>query len=128
MLEQVPPPRLTLITRAGVGLAGTLGTDRPPAQRMPSTVSESSAPQRPETRTGWMRAFQSTPAMFTPLLVSAPSVPATRVPCQLLLVAVVVGVEVPGQVNPTGTPSPASVASASRPPPSLAMDGSVMKS
>jgi hypothetical protein len=84
MLEQVPPPRLILMMRAGVVLFGTPGTLRPPAQRMPSTVSESSAPQRPETRTGWIRAVQSTPAMPCELLVAAPSTLATRVPCHVL--------------------------------------------
>ncbi|MNN16862.1 hypothetical protein D3C81_1300160 [compost metagenome] len=85
MDEQLPPPRLTLTTLAGVALAGTPGTASPPAQRMPSTVSDNSAPQRPDTRTGWIRAAQSTPAMPTPLLVSAPSTLATRVPCHVLL-------------------------------------------
>ena len=40
--EQAPsPPRLRLMTRAGYGLAGAPGTERPAAHRMPAMMSES---------------------------------------------------------------------------------------
>ncbi len=72
-------------TLAGLGLAGTPDTARPAAQRMPSTMSATDAPHLPDTRTGRMRAFQLMPATPLALLVTAPSCPATSVPCQLLL-------------------------------------------
>ena len=50
-------------------------------------MSANSPPQRPSTRTGCTLAPKATPATPVPLLVSAAMVPATWVPCQLLLLA-----------------------------------------
>src|SRR5688572_7495309 len=56
----------------------------PAAQRMPARMSESRPPHLPSTRTGSTQTFQPNPAMPTELLVRAPTMPETRVPCQLL--------------------------------------------
>ena len=74
-----------LITCAGCGFAGTPGTTSPPAQAMPSAMSESQPPHLPSTRTGSSFACQSRPAMNRVLLALARTTPATAVPCQLLL-------------------------------------------
>ena len=46
------PPRLMLMTRAGLALAGTPETLPPEDQTIASTMSEVEPPQRPSTRTG----------------------------------------------------------------------------
>src|SRR5260221_10830204 len=88
-----------LTTRAGVGLTGAhcaqpceaspaatqaLQTCRPAAQRMPSTMSATSAPHLPATRTGSTRPSQLIPATPLLLLVTAATIPAMSVPCQEL--------------------------------------------
>src|SRR5688500_20254259 len=70
--------------RAGVGLSAAPFTCRPAAQRMPARMSLSRPPHLPSTRTGRMYEFQLRPATPAELLVSAPIMPATRVPCQVL--------------------------------------------
>ena len=55
------PPRLRLMTSAGVGLAGTPLTVPPDAQMMASAMSAVEPPQRPSTRTAWMSAFGAMP-------------------------------------------------------------------
>jgi 3-isopropylmalate/(R)-2-methylmalate dehydratase large subunit len=93
---------------------GTPLTDKPAAQRIPSTTSSATAtlPQ-PITRTGRIFACQLMPAMPVPLSLAAPMIPSTCVPCQEL---------VEGQL------SPESLESESRPLPSFALVGSVIKS
>jgi hypothetical protein len=81
------PPKLRLRTFAGLVFVGTPLTVNPVAQRMPSTMSEVKPPQRPNTRTGTMGETQLMPATPKPLLLAAPMVPATCVPCQLLFSA-----------------------------------------
>src|SRR5262249_52879008 len=76
-------PRLMLMTLAASALAGRPATVRPAAHRMASSMSVNVPPQRPRARTGTIFAFQFTPATPTALLVAAPIVPATCVPCQL---------------------------------------------
>ena len=46
------PPRLMLMTLAGVGLFGTPGTGKPAAQRIASLMSTMVPPHLPSTRTG----------------------------------------------------------------------------
>src|SRR5262245_36945303 len=77
------PPRLMLMTLAGVGFAGTRATLPPDAQVIASTMSDVRPPHLPSTRTGRILAFGAIPATPTPLLLSAAIVPATWVPCQL---------------------------------------------
>src|SRR5687767_1369851 len=86
-LHEPPPPRLRFMTFAGLAFAGTPDTVNPAAQRMPSTMSEVKPPQRPSTRMGTIGETQLIPATPTPLSLAAPMVPATCVPCQLLLSA-----------------------------------------
>ncbi len=121
------PPRLTLITCAGYGFAGTPGTASPAAQAMPSMMSESSPPHLPSTRTGRTFAAQSIPATPMPLSEFAATTPLTAVPCHELSST--------AQSPKSGSlrsfasiQSPGSVASASRPLPSFATFGSEMKS
>src|SRR5439155_2405351 len=109
-----------VMTRAGLGLGGTPGLDSPAAQYMPSTISSTSAPHLPATRTGSTRPCWLMPATPTPLLVAAAIRPAMIVPCQVLLVTsqslnsglLAFSLEV--------TQSPGSDGSVSRPPPSFA--------
>src|SRR5215469_13237285 len=77
-------PRLRLMILAGWGLLGTPLTATPAAQSMPERMSESEPPQTPSARTGRIWVFQVMPAMPSMLLAMAPSIPATRVPCQEL--------------------------------------------
>ena len=74
------PPRLRLITWAGVGLAGTPAMGKPAAHSVPSTMSTSDPPPTPSMRTGSSLADQSTPATPSPSSLEAPIVPATWVP------------------------------------------------
>ena len=112
-LHEPLPPRLRLITSAGLALAGTPLTLPPEAQTIASAISEMEPPPTPSTRTGEMRALNAVPATPLALLVSAATVPATWVPCQLDWPLV---------------ESPGSLGSESRPPPSLATVVSLMKS
>ena len=60
------------------------------AQRTPSAIVESKpSPVLSSTFTGRIRAVQATPAMPTPLLVSAAAIPATIVPWPLSSAALV---------------------------------------
>ena len=101
------PPSDILITRLGVGFSGTPGTVPPEAQVMPATMSEVQPPPVPSTRTCWTLTSGATPTTPIPLLPIALIVPATCVPCQLLLLQEV--------------QSPGSDGSASRLVPSLAV-------
>src|SRR5437660_7478921 len=113
--QEPRPPRLILITLAGVGLGGAPGTGRPAAHRMASLISAMVPPHLPSTRTACTRTFQFTPATPTALLVfPTPTVPATCVPCQLSGCG-----GLPGKHSLSATASPGHVASLSRPPPSL---------
>ncbi len=126
--EQLPTlPRLTLITRAGLGLAGTPDTEIPPAHSMPSTVSDSSAPHLPDVRTGTMRVFQPTPAISSALLVPAASTLITSVPCQVLLPMSLLVQPLIAETSALVTPSPVSCASLPRPVLLPARAGSEMK-
>src|SRR3954453_12055458 len=105
-----------LMTRAGVGLISAPGTGRPAAQLAPSSKSDVLAPQRPDTRTGWISDVQLIPASPSALCPAAPMIPAMKVPCQLLSDASSSG----GSHKPAGRESPGSLASESRPLPSFA--------
>src|SRR5688500_13110145 len=74
-----------LTTLAGVALAGTPDTVPPEAHTMASAMSEVLPPHWASARIGWIFASAAMPAMPLPLLVDAPMVPATCVPCQLEL-------------------------------------------
>src|SRR3977135_307693 len=91
----------------------------PAAHAMPARMSESKPPHLPSTRTGRIQPLQVMPAMPVWLLVMAPRIPATRVPCQLLLDTLQ-----PANsgflVSPLEIQSPGSDASEARPAPSLA--------
>jgi hypothetical protein len=76
MLQVPDPPRLIFSTLAGLGLNGTPETDKPAAQRMPSTMSESYPPHLPKTRTGKIFEFQLIPVIPSELFPDAPIVPA----------------------------------------------------
>src|SRR5689334_12017348 len=60
---------LRLITRAGVALSGTPGTDSPAAQRIAAMMSESKPPHLPSARTGSSRTAL---AMSGSLIMSYP--------------------------------------------------------
>src|SRR5450631_1447286 len=60
----------------------------PPAQSMAASISESVPPHLPSARTGRIQLLQVRPATPVALLVIAPSMPTTRVPCQELLATV----------------------------------------
>jgi len=76
------------MTLAGWVLSGTPVTCRPAAQRIASRMSESTPPHLPSTRSGRIFGPQVIPVMPAVLLDSAPRMPATRVPCQELLLTV----------------------------------------
>ena len=120
-MQAASPPRLMLTTRAGFGLIGTPDTGKPAAQYMPSTMSATSAPHLPATRTGSTRPFQLMPATPNALSVTAATMPAMSVPCHELLATS----QLPNSVgllflSACVTQSPGSLGSASRPLPSLA--------
>src|SRR5215472_16020797 len=73
-----------LTTFAGLGLLGAPLTAIPPAHNMALMMSESHPPHLPSARTDRISGPQVSPATPTPLLVVAPRIPATRVPCQEL--------------------------------------------
>src|SRR6185503_9951301 len=74
--EHVPlPPRLRLMTLAGLALAGTPRTVPPDAQTIASAMSELVPPHLPSTRTGTTFALKATPATPMPLLATAAIVP-----------------------------------------------------
>jgi hypothetical protein len=113
-----------LITLAGVAFGVAPGTVMPAAQRIASLMSVIVPPHLPSARTACSLTFQLTPATPTPLLVlPTPTVPDTCVPCQLFGWA-----GLPGKHSPAEIASPGSVGSLSRPPPSLAMNGSLIMS
>ncbi len=60
--QEPPPPRLILMTCAGLLLAGAPGTEPPEAQMIPSAISEVEPPHFPSTRTGTTLASYATPA------------------------------------------------------------------
>src|SRR5688572_14769108 len=123
------PARLRLITRAGLGLAGTPATARPLAQRMPSAMSDIAPPHFPITRTLTIGLVQLTPDMPLPLLTAAPSVPATIVPCHVLFVTPQPCNAPPAVCDSSVvTKSPGSDASPSRPSPSPENRASATKS
>ena len=111
---------------AGYGLSGTPLTWMPAAHSIPTTISESRPPHLPSTRTGSSHAPQVMPAMPVPLLLSAPSSPAVRVPCQELLPAVP-PLHCALLKSAWVTQSPGSAASASCASPSLATKVSEIK-
>ncbi len=116
-----------LMICAGCVLSGTPSTCRPAAQRMPSRMSESVPPHLPSTRTGRICAPQLIPAIPVELFVLAARMPAVRVPCQELSPTVQF-LNFVVATSADVTQSPGSEASASRPSPSFATAGSVMKS
>src|ERR1041385_3911036 len=124
------PPKLRFSTLAGLALAGTPVTGKPAAQRAPSRISDKDPPHLPSTRTGRILDVQLMPPTPTLLLVAAPIVPATWVPCQELSLVCPPGA---GSAQPVKKPfaavpsssvaviqSPGSEGSGSRPSPSFA--------
>src|SRR5450755_2160462 len=91
----------------------------PPAQSMAASISESAPPHLPSARTGRVQLLQVRPATPFALLVIAPRMPTTRVPCQELL-ATLQSLNSVVLVSAMLTQSPGSDASASRPSASLA--------
>lgn len=110
---------------AGLGLAGTPLTGCPPAHIIASMMSDDQPPQWPRARAMNTRDPPATPATPTPLFVRAAIVPATWVPCQLDGMNRWYWLQV---VSVASLQSPSSAGLASRPEPSRAMLGSVMKS
>src|SRR5688572_8435895 len=111
-----------LITSAGLAFAGTPLTVPPEDQMIASAMSDSEPPHLASTRAWMMRALCAVPATPVALLVSAATVPATWVPCQL-------------ELEPVGCPhslaayqSPWSCGLLSRPLPSRAAVASETKS
>src|SRR4051812_17888200 len=101
-----------LMMRAGFVLAGTPDTGRPAAHIIPARMSESYPPHLPSTRTGRIFDCQLMPATPRELLVSAPRMPATRVPChELILISQLLNCDDP--VSDELIQSPGSEASAS---------------
>src|SRR5262249_13342281 len=124
-LVQVPvPPRLMLLIWAGWVLSGTPLTCRPAAHRIASRQSGATPPHFPNTRNGRTFGCHGIPVMPVALLESAPSMPATRVPCQELFSAVH-PLNLVVATSAELTQSPGSEASASLPSPSLATKMSV---
>lgn len=80
---------------------------------MPASTSELNPPHLPITRTGRIHPFQVIPATPTPLFVSAPMIPETRVPCHELSEVSVQLLELE-LVSSVVTQSPGSEGSASR--------------
>jgi hypothetical protein len=123
LAQAASPPSDRFRISAGLGLAGTPATEPPAAQTMPSAMSDAAPPHLPSTRTGRILALGATPVTPSALLPAAAMVPATWVPCQLLLAA---SSSAPHCL--AVTLSPGSLALLSRPPPSPARVASVMKS
>ena len=120
-MQAASPPKLTLMMRAGFGFGGVPGTDNPAAQRMPSTMSATSAPHLPPTRTGSTRPFRLMAATPLLLLVTAATMPAMMVPCHELFCTVQPLKSLGALLRSSWlTQSPGSAGSPSRPPPSLA--------
>src|ERR1700694_3394832 len=105
-------PRDRLITLAGFAFGREPGIVPPAAHRIPAATSLRSPPPFPRTRTGRILQFQSTPATPILLLLAAPIVPATWVPCQ--------------DERPLGWSPPWSVGSLLRPTPFPARTGSLI--
>src|SRR5438270_485394 len=122
---QVYADTISQLSAQGVLVVAPL-TGIPAAHSMPATMSRSPPPHLPSTRTGKSHALQVMPAMPTPLLLSAPRMPETRVPCQELLPAVP-PVHSGLLRSAWTTQSPGSEASASRASPSLATKVSEIK-
>ena len=111
LAEQPAPPKLMLMTSAGVGIVGhavDVQAGRPADGVGDVAVDARCRASTPSTRTEQERQLQSSPATPRPLLLSAPMMPATCVPCSA---------ELPS------SESPGSVGSASRPSPSAASSG-----
>ncbi len=86
VVQVVLPPRLRLITLAGVALVATPGTVPPAAQVMASMMSELAPPHLPSARAICTLTPGATPA--TPMALCWAAIwPVTKVPCQLLSVA-----------------------------------------
>src|SRR4051794_20529221 len=120
---QVPlPPRLMLMTLAGVGLAVMPETEPPEAQVIASAMSASVPPHFPSARTGCTFALKATPVTPLALLETAAIVPATCVPCHELLEPV------GWPHSPAAYQSPSSLGLLSRPLPSRAAVASLTKS
>ena len=82
--EPLPPSDMLMTSAALAALrVGTPETVPPEAQMMASAMSDVEPPPRPSTRTGITLAPQAVPATPLALLVTAATVPATCVPCQL---------------------------------------------
>jgi hypothetical protein len=98
-----------------------LTTDNPAAHSIPAMMSESyPLPPLPSARTGRIQAPQVIAAMPMPLLLSAPMMPTTRVPCQEL--GATVSLANSGFCwSVAVTQSPGSEGSGSQPSPSLAI-------
>src|SRR4051812_5875590 len=107
-----------LISLAGVVLVGAPLTGMPAAHRMASMMSDEYPPHLPTARIGWIFDCQLMPVMPWPLFDAAAMIPATAVPCQVLLVTGQPA-NVPDAASAAVTQSPGSVLSLSRPSPSL---------
>ena len=107
------------MTLAGVVFGGTPAICTPEAHSMPSRMSSNVPPHLPSARTGRIFAPVVRPAMPMPLLVLAAICPATKSPWKKLSSA--------GPHSPL-LQSPSSRGFGSRPSPSRARLGSVMKS
>ena len=90
---------------------------------MPAWMSESKPPHLPSTRTGRILTPKAVPAMPWPLFAAAPIRPAILVPCQELS-STPQFLNCPLAFSPAVIQSPGSLASASRPSPSLAVPAS----
>src|SRR5580658_2191581 len=123
--QLVLAPRLRLMMLAA-GLAAMVPastvTGWPAAHMMAAARSDTRPEHTPTARTGNSIASGATPAMPIPLLVSAPMTPATLVPCQELVAAVVQPALMNSVicVSAVVMQSPGSEASSCQPSPSLA--------
>src|ERR1700688_1767495 len=118
-------PRLRLMMLAA-GLAAMVPastvTGWPAAHMIAAAMSDTRPEHLPIARTGSTMVLGATPAMPMPLLVSAPTMPATLVPCQELLAIVVqpAWMNSVWAISVRSSQSPGSDAPACQPWPSLA--------
>src|ERR1700689_5961259 len=99
----------------------------PADQSMAASISESLPPHLPSARTGRIQLLHVRPPTPVALLVMAPRMPTTRVPCQELF-STVQPVNSAVFVSAVLTQSPGSEASGLRPAPLLPTSGSDTKS